>query len=1510
MKIMLNFVLVLINVPNVYLQDLLFTCDFESTFCNMVQDMTDATNSLFESGSFDWQRYTGKTPTSNTGPTTGDNQSKYYIYIETSDPQRSNDAARIFLPTLPFQEEICLEFSYHMNGSDMGTLNIITQAAIGRDSPKDIVWTRSGTQGNEWKEEKISVNGRRRIGFEGIKGPDFRSDIAIDNIKVSSGSCFQAPSISLPFTCNFEQNFCGMTARKTEIAPLNWLRWIGSTPTAATGPSAAESGQWYTFVEADGTRSGDKAIIETPLIARSSDVCIEFYYHMYGANQGSFLVYVQSKTQNRPIWQETGNKDNIWQIVRVPTTLSVSDKIGFVATVGNGRFSDIAMDSLRITNGACQTSGSSIPWSCNFENDLCSFNTFERNDYWRRHTGPTFTPNTGPSFAKGGRYFMYFEANSGPDRAGMQSPSFSYTGPVCANFYYHAYGANVGELTLWTQNRGPNDPWWKIVGNQGNIWINAQVQISLSGNDRVGLIARRGNGDQSDFAIDDFYLEPRECPSIALPWSCDVENGWCQLKNKIHSGVDQFDWTRTNKVSSIANTGPTRAQSGAWYLYVQADGRSAGDNALLETPVFNFVTSVCLSFHYNLNGVNVGSLVVYTRSQGSNNPSWESHGNQGNVWKKKSLTLVLASMDTIIFKAVMGNGIFGDIAIDNLNIRAGSCQNSQLPLLCGFETIGLCGMLQLKNDDFDWLRSTGSSPATNSGPQRAFAGNWYLLADSRARKAGDRANLETPIINHIGDICLSFYYMMYGSTVGHLTIYTEKRASGAYWWSKHGDQGNVWRPAQIDIRIEAQNDKILFDASANEGPSGDIAIDDLRIEQGRCLDNDNSGGSGLPFQCSFENTDLCGLVQSTSDDQNWIRISGPTPTSETGPDRSSDGQFYIYFRASAVNTNSARAIISTMPIRYSGDICIRMDYHMFGINMGQLFVSNNLQNLWSSTGDQGNSWRQANIESRISSGNSIRFTAVKGNGIFGDIAIDRLSITAGSCTTNTVRLPFQCTFEFDLCQMVQSKADNGDWQRINGPTPSDATGPDKAHSGNWYIFLNSRMFSFNDRIKIHTPAIDYDGAICLSFYYYMYGRDVKRLFVYGTAAGEMKPIFDRTNEQPRSWQSVEVDYAIKRDEQLVFVAERGSGIQSDIAVDSILINPNSCSGDRFSCDAENVGVSTSSQCYLSQIHTDDLQWLKGTGKTPSGKLFDRKINNVPIPVTGPTRAQQGSSYLYIEASKAGDGQVARLKLDGQVINSGGARCLRFWYCMNGYHINSLRVFQSDSITNFQRIQRWEISGDQKNLWKEAAVDLTLPSSGGNVEFEAATSGHYSGDIAIDNVIFTFGPCQASSTVTLWECKFEIGGNIATFCRMEQDKRDAFDWSLLSGETPSKMTGPNRAYNGEYYIFIEASKPRRRGDMAKILLPQLNTGGRGCLQFKYHMYGFHINELNVFTRIGSQDTIIWKKVGQQGNRWIGDQVNIETMSPNIRIGFTGIRGGEYSGDIALDDIQLLPGTCPT
>ena len=72
----------------------------------------------------------------------------------------------------------------------------------------------------------------------------------------------------------------------------------------------------------------------------------------------------------------------------------------------------------------------------------------------------------------------------------------------------------------------------------------------------------------------------------------------------------------------------------------------------------------------------------------------------------------------------------------------------------------------------------------------------------------------------------------------------------------------------------------------------------------------------------------------------------------------------------------------------------------------------------------------------------------------------------------------------------------------------------------------------------------------------------------------------------------------------------------------------------------------------------------------------------------------------------------------------------------------------------------------------------------------------------------------------WSCDFEDDAH--PFCDMIQDTNmDQFDWTRQSGKTPSGFTGPNKAYAGNHYIYIEASDPRKPGDEAMLVYSEIN-----------------------------------------------------------------------------------------
>ena len=75
-----------------------------------------------------------------------------------------------------------------------------------------------------------------------------------------------------------------------------------------------------------------------------------------------------------------------------------------------------------------------------------------------------------------------------------------------------------------------------------------------------------------------------------------------------------------------------------------------------------------------------------------------------------------------------------------------------------------------------------------------------------------------------------------------------------------------------------------------------------------------------------------------------------------------------------------------------------------------------------------------------------------------------------------------------------------------------------------------------------------------------------------------------------------------------------------------------------------------------------------------------------------------------------------------------------------------------------------------------------------------------------------------------------------------------------------------------------------------------------------MFGPHIAQLNVYTKVGNQfNGPVWSKSGSQGNNWLNGIVPVSN-SKAYQIVFEGVRGTSYQGDIALDDIELSTSLC--
>ncbi|PFX15365.1 G-protein coupled receptor GRL101 [Stylophora pistillata] len=178
-------------------------CRFNDNFCNLKYD---------RNATFQWTIASGKTPTENTGPSydhTTLSKDGSYIYIEAS-PQMPGDAAKLLSDWMEPNEKVCIQFWYHMYGSDIGHLSIYLKTNLS----ETIVWTLSGNQGDQWKFGQTALISRDAYRFiiEGTVGGGSSGDIALDDLTLLDGNC-QTIITQKSLNCDFKEDTCDWEAK-------------------------------------------------------------------------------------------------------------------------------------------------------------------------------------------------------------------------------------------------------------------------------------------------------------------------------------------------------------------------------------------------------------------------------------------------------------------------------------------------------------------------------------------------------------------------------------------------------------------------------------------------------------------------------------------------------------------------------------------------------------------------------------------------------------------------------------------------------------------------------------------------------------------------------------------------------------------------------------------------------------------------------------------------------------------------------------------------------------------------------------------------------------------------------------------------------------------------------------------------------------------------------------------------------------------------------------------------
>ncbi|MFK7785042.1 MAG: choice-of-anchor J domain-containing protein, partial [Crocinitomicaceae bacterium] len=418
---------------------------------------------------------------------------------------------------------------------------------------------------------------------------------------------------------------------------------------------------------------------------------------------------------------------------------------------------------------------------------------------------------------------------------------------------------------------------------------------------------------------------------------------------------------------------------------------------------------------------------------------------------------------------------------------------------------------------------------------------------------------------------LSFAYHMYGSSMGTLNLQVSTNG-GSSWstvWNMSGDQGDQWLTANVDLSAYAGGTiQLRFSGTTASSYRSDMAVDDISISAGSSCNTISS----FPYTESFESS-FGAWEQSNTDDFNWSRTSGGTPSNSTGPTAAAAGSFYAHVESSSPNHPNKTTILNSPCFDLSGQsgTSLSFAYHMYGASMGtlNLQVSTNGGSSWTSvwtlSGDQGNQWFTANVDLSAYSGSLIqlRYVGTTANSWQSDMSVDNINISeSAGCNANTTisSFPYTESFESGFGAWEQSTDDDFNWSRTSGSTPSTATSPSSASSGSFYAHVESSSPNHPNKVTIlNSPCFNLSGqsSTNLSFAYHMYGASMGTLQLQVSTNGgsSWSNLWSRTGDQGNQWfiTNVNLNAYSGSTIQLRYVGTTANSWQSDMSIDNFSI---------------------------------------------------------------------------------------------------------------------------------------------------------------------------------------------------------------------------------------------------------------------------------------------------------------------------------------------------------------------
>ncbi len=146
------------------------------------------------------------------------------------------------------------------------------------------------------------------------------------------------------------------------------------------------------------------------------------------------------------------------------------------------------------------------------------------------------------------------------------------------------------------------------------------------------------------------------------------------------------------------------------------------------------------------------------------------------------------------------------------------------------------------------------------------------------------------------------------------------------------------------------------------------------------------------------------------------------------------------------------------------------------------------------------------------------------------------------------------------------------------------------------------------------------------------------------------------------------------------------------------------------------------------------------------------------------------------------------------------------------------------------------------------------------------------------------------------------------------------WLTESGPTMTPLTGPEGAFMGTHYLYMETSGPAPVNASFSVSTPSISIPGTGTttLSLAYLMYGADMGTFLIVINSGTATDTIFTRSGQQHADGSIDSWEEITLSLNdyknasIAITFIGMKNISGLSDMAIDEVQVchINQTIPT